>query len=241
MSFEGSNLERDHLRTVMFILPACFVIAFAGLFLWKDYKKTHTTTVSAVDRFTIGKLTRSIKNVKLKREENAYWDETASEEIPLFNRDSIRTGPDSMAFIKMADGSQLVVEENSLIVLETNNERLVVNLSLGDLNIKGESDNLDIKVNNETIRSQKSSIQLGVDEKKKTRIFVKTGEATLLDKDKKALKLETHKVLETNETGKRILNEELVRLMSPLDQTQIISFNGKDKVEFIWEVIDSEI
>lgn len=234
-------MERDHLRTALFILPACFVIAFAGLFLWKDYKKSHTTAVATKDNVSIGRLTRSIKNVKLKREENAYWDETASGETQLFNRDSIRTGPDSIAFIKMGDGSQLVVEENSLIVLETNNERLVVNLSLGDLNLKGESDNLDIKVNNDTIRSQKSNLQLGVDEKKKTRIFVKSGEATLLDKDKKLVKLETRKVLETNETGNRVLNEEFVRLKSPLDQTQIITFDGKDKIEFIWEVLDSEI
>ena len=224
----------------MFILPACFVIAFAGLFLWKDYKKSHTTETSARDNFTIGKLTRAIKNVKLKREENAYWDETTND-IPLFNRDSIRTGPDSMAFIKLGDGSQIVVEENSLIVLETNNERLVVNLSLGDLSVKGESDNLDIKLNNETIRSQKSDLQLGIDEKKKTRIFVKKGEATLLDKDKKTVKLETHKVLETAENGKRTFNEELVRLKSPLDQTRVINFERKDKVEFIWEVLDSEI
>ena len=58
------------------------------------------------------------RNVTQRKQNKEVFWENVKDSYPLYNRDTIRTGNNSSALIKLKDGTQLDLEENTLIVVD---------------------------------------------------------------------------------------------------------------------------
>jgi hypothetical protein len=80
----------------------------------------------------IGKFKSVVKNVKSRTSNSFVWD-SAYEDLPIYQRQNIFTGPDSEAEIELESGSKLFVKPNSLIRLVTKNGGIQLDLKYGQL------------------------------------------------------------------------------------------------------------
>ena len=87
------------------------------------------------DQPAIGSLSTSENDVRLKNAGNFIWL-PGSKKSEIFNRDSIFTGDRSQASVTLLDGSQILIQENSLVNLNISNGQMQLDLRFGQLSAK---------------------------------------------------------------------------------------------------------
>ncbi|MCB0370053.1 MAG: FecR domain-containing protein, partial [Bdellovibrionales bacterium] len=108
---------------------------------------------------TVGILSKSANDVRLKSIESYLWTPARSSE-KLHEKDSIFTGDNSGAEVVLNDGSTINLESNSLIILSMKENGLELNLKYGEiqtrlkklakLEIKSDRQNLIFKNNKDS-------------------------------------------------------------------------------------------
>lgn len=97
----------------------------------------------------IGTLVAKYKTVQKKAEKSAVW-RGIKESTPIRNRDTIRTARNSEAILKLNDGTEINLDENSMIRIDLDDKNINVDFEYGmfsvggngELNVKNGSTNL---------------------------------------------------------------------------------------------------
>jgi hypothetical protein len=238
-------LEQDWSKTFFITTPVILLGLGAGYLLYKDYKKVDVASeISEDERVQIGVLSTSENSVKRKADESPYWNDLVIEE-PVFDKDSIRTGSNSKASIRLRDSSVIELGPNSLILLEQNSQKLSVNLKLGDLSTQGKSKDFSIKVKDSVIQAENSKLRLKTDNANNTEINVDEGQALLVNQKSKVEK-RLGKMNETRITSDGNLESKvlLVKLTSPKDQTVVLesaqTLSKELMYPFTWTVFEED-
>ncbi|HSV95504.1 MAG TPA: FecR domain-containing protein [Spirochaetota bacterium] len=92
----------------------------------------------------IGTITFKRQTAQRKYASQVVWDDLA-QNIPVYNYDSIRTSDMSEAVIKLKDGTEIALNENSMILLAMTKDDVSVDFTRGS--IAANRDNADKKLN----------------------------------------------------------------------------------------------
>ncbi len=135
-------------RTDKLILGgAIFVFVVFSYFMYDDsllFRKNQHVLVS------IGELTLAKNDVRKKTELDYTWSPGSNKETVFLN-DSVFTGENSEAHVRLRDGSLVTIKANSLITFAVDKNQLTLNLKFGDLEGELKESQIAIKNGNETI------------------------------------------------------------------------------------------
>jgi hypothetical protein len=233
-------LGQDWLKNTFILSPVFAVMVTAGYYLWRDYQNDGLQDQGQVTREVFGNMSFSDNNVKRKTSESVLWNPVVKDE-PLYYLDSIRTGTESYAVIKLKDGSIIELNENSLIVLEKNSDQLSVDFKTGDIRTKQASKNLTFTLKDTTIQAQGADLKLKSDANKNSQVVVTKGKALMVDGLKNRRDLGPESLLSIDQKGQTQTIAVPLVLLSPADKAQIVSSLEETKFSFTWTVHDRNL
>lgn len=86
-------------------------------------------------REIIGDVSFKFNKIQRKFEKEVTWTEIDANS-PLTNRDSVRTEKNSIAVIQLKDGTEIEMDEDSMVILEISPKKQKINFEKGSINIK---------------------------------------------------------------------------------------------------------
>lgn len=140
-----------------------FSIAGAGLFsllLFQENLFQIKGDRSSLDE--VGEVRERKADVRRKSNLEYLWSNLNPAD-PLYQGDTVFTGPGSSALIQLKNGNQLSLAENSLVVLNETKEGVLLDLKFGDVNSKlADHTQLKVKIGNKTLalKGKDSEIRL---------------------------------------------------------------------------------
>ena len=224
----------------MFLLPIIAGIGYAGYLLFKDYHPNQTNIEDATTRETVGYIVSADNNVKRQFGDDVLWG-GVDPNNPVYNKDSIRTGKDSQATIKLNDGTVVELGENSLIVLDKSPETLNINFKAGDIAATNSGSDLQINVKDSQIKADGADLKIKTGADAKAQIEVAKGKASITDKNKKKTEIGQSESADLDENGVKQITKISVILKTPLDKTQVRSNLSEISQPFTWEVTDPSL
>lgn len=163
--FKFEKTERTILAGAILILLAC------SYFLYDD--SLLFSAQSASSNELIGAVADSTNDVRLKNSDNFSWL-PATAEGKVYQKDSVFTGDQSKAVIKLKDGSLIEIQPNSLVTLNFKDGQMNLDLRYG--NLVGEL----TAGSNLTVKSGKEEFKLNGDGSK-SRIEFSKGRTGTMD------------------------------------------------------------
>lgn len=131
----------------------------------------------------IGTLSHTHRDVRRKNNDNFIWL-PGNNKDQVYNKDSIFTGPDSQASIRLTDGSVIQIQENSLMNLNLKNGQMELDLRFGQLTGNGNTP-LKIKTGEEEYTIQGKDAKFEINRSKSGAMDVKvlSGDAEIRGKN----------------------------------------------------------
>jgi len=213
-------------------ITSLVIITFSTL-LFIDLNKKF----DAGDAKQIGEIWFKKKSAYRKFSTRAVWQQI-EKKSPIYNYDSIKTEDDSEAVIKLADGTEIILNENSMILLSLNKKNISLDFRKGSIATKRTTvtgtniANLTIKSGNTSVSAAKSNLNLSKGKKNDINLSVSSGSAVIksgnqekkIDKDQNAVIGKNIKVAKNNFT-----------LLSPLANSYILSQKKINLVKLTWK------
>ncbi|HMV43338.1 MAG TPA: FecR family protein [Leptospiraceae bacterium] len=142
------------------------------------------------DRKPVGIVTSAINRTERKLGSTVVWKSIIKDKS-VYNYDTIRTESDSKTSIELIDGTKVTLNEDTIIYINTNPEKLDINLIQGSMTVdtmnrkKSEVEKINIVHGDEVIRLEKSLLNVGKKNSNSTLLLeLKEGEARLSKSDK---------------------------------------------------------
>jgi hypothetical protein len=234
-------LSDQSLKNLLVLLPVLVGIGLASYFLYNDYHSRLAVEDASISREIIGEMIRTENNVKRQVDNDVLWN-SIQQKTPIYNRDSIRTGSNSTASIKLIDNTIIDVNESSLIVLDKTQQNLNLRFKAGDIAMKNSGSRLEIDVNNSIIKGAGADINIKTsDNGGKANIQVSKGKATVTDKNKKTAQVNQSEEASLIDDDLQEVNQIAVILKSPETKTQIMTSKGTYRQAFTWEVLQTNL
>lgn len=174
----------------------------------KNQRKTNTGTLSLIfllvcflywdsnkdpeigNRKLVGIVTSAVNQTERKLGATVVWRKIIKD-YSVYNYDTIRTEADSKTVIELTDGTKVTLNEDTIIYINTNPEKLDINLIQGSMTVdtmnrkESEVEKINIVHGNEVIKVDRSFLSIS---KKKSssslNLELKEGEALLRKEDK---------------------------------------------------------
>ncbi len=222
--------KADYRVLILLILIA---IAFGSLFYIDINKK-----IDIGDREVIGTIHFKNNIVQRKLEDQVVW-ETLENNSPLTNKDTIRSEAFSDAIIRLNDGTEINIDENSMFNLDLSGDKPSLEFSQGSMQVK----NGNSKESNLVIKSQGSEIDVGSgnlklekEAKKDLSLFVENGSSKITHNGKQ-IDIESGKKAELIEGAEATVKKIPVRIVSPSSQQLFLSTGSiGSSVPFEWKL-----
>lgn len=227
-------LNSEHFTPSVLVL---LIILFSVL-LYKDL----TRRIDFGNRKVIGTLKYKEKVTQRKFDGQVIW-EVVDKDIPITNRDSIRTADLSSAVIELEDKTEIKLEENSMIVLDFTESNINIDFAYGSLSAnRADSEasgnsTLNIKSGEKVIELQKTDVKVGKTEDGNLDMTVEKGNATIKS-DAKEQVVEKDQILTVKENIIEV-KPVSVKPISPADNVVLFTKSDLTGVSFNWEVSDS--
>lgn len=211
---------------------ATVIATFSTLFYF-DY----TRSIEAGDAEKIGTVTFKRAVAQRKYASQVVWEEVR-QHSPVYNYDTIRTSDDSEATLHIKDGSEITLNENSMILVAISKNAVDVNFEHGSIMAKraegkGDLGKLNIKSKGTTVSIKKSDVNLTRSKGKDLNLTVKSGNATIKSgKTEQVLTRDQMAVVSKDEETKvYTLN---LKLISPPPNQYLTISTAKTTIPFSW-------
>lgn len=165
--------KKDTIYTIAILL---LLIIFSGYRLYAEINKR----VGLGDQTIIGKVTFKEKTVQRKFDISAVWDEL-EKEIPVANRDTIRTMDFADAVLTLKDNSKIKLSDNSMIYLDFDENKLNINFAQGTMSTEGVDENskISIRSGDKVVEMGKGATKVSKNEDENLDVRVETGTALI--------------------------------------------------------------
>ena len=160
-------------------------------------------------QIVVGQMNLIKNDVRRKASEDFIWITTRRDQ-DVFRGDSIFTGEESSTLIRLKNGSELLVAENSLIVLEMVGDEFILDLKFGQLESTINNGNLKLKENDQKIQVNSTKSKINIRRNKVGKMdfkllsgqaeLLKTGESKILSENKK-IEVEKNQLKEVADYG----------------------------------------
>ncbi len=212
------------------------VIAVFSFLLYQDM----TRSAGAGRTEQVGTITFKRQVAQRKYSSQVVWDDI-QQNAPVYNYDTIRTADISEAVIRLKDGTQIALNENSMILLSVTKDDVRVEFERGSLNASrgnagdGGLKKLSISAGNTSVLVGKGSINLAQGLDKALSLTLNKGDATIKAGSGEKLVGADEKVVVTGDEMRVYkLN---IRLRRPQPNEYIITASEKIPVAFSWEPV----
>jgi len=213
---------RFALRDIIVVGVSTVIIAGASAALYHDF----TARVSGGKRVKIGTIIYKKKKAQRKYSGEVIWENVTRQDT-VYNYDSIRTEANSSSIIKLADGSEIELKENTLILLSLAEGSANIDFSRGSISAKAAT-GLKISAGNKVINASKGNLNLAA-KKDQLKLNVQDGTAIIdgktIDKNQLAL-------IGKDKTS---IKEKEFTLTSPGASRYFITFGKTRNINFSWQ------
>jgi hypothetical protein len=219
------------------IAGSALIISASSALLYADF----TRKIDAGDLKQIGTITFKREVAQRKYQSQVVWEEI-EQNFPVFNNDSIRTSELSEAVIHLHDGTDINVDENSMIMLSTLENAININFEHGSIsaNRSGISGTdisaINIKSMDATVSIDKGNIQLTQLDNQELDLTVSEGQAKIKDAKGETLVKVNEKALISSDRQETKIVQLNFNLKTPSPNRYIVSDTARADVEFEWGV-----
>ncbi|GBF50235.1 sigma factor regulatory protein, FecR/PupR family [Leptospira ryugenii] len=225
------KFEKSDFRVILFLLLV--VITFTVLF-YRDLNKK----IDIGDREIVGTIHFKNNIVQRKLEDQVVW-ETLENNSPLTNKDTIRSEAFSDAIIRLKDGTEINIDENSMFNLDLSGEKPSLEFSQGSMQVKNTNNS---QASSLVIKSQGSEIDVGTgalklekEAKKDLNLFVENGTSKIKHNGKE-VDVEGGKKASLQEGAEVAVKRIPVRLKNPSSQKLFLMEGQDTNIPFDWEM-----
>ncbi|HOD14217.1 MAG TPA: FecR domain-containing protein [Spirochaetota bacterium] len=173
------------------------------------------------------------------------WEDIEQKE-PVYNNDTIRTSNASETVIRLVDGTEIMVNENSMILLSLTTDEIDIQFRGGSISAKrGDLGDdklgaLNITSGDTTVSLDKSDVQVSGGKDRGINLTVNRGEAKVTAGDTVKRVGENQKVIVAADAKKIDVISIPVRPISPLPDSVIVTKDMTTIVTFTWEPLGPE-
>ncbi len=216
------------------------VIIFSLLFYF-DF----TSRSAAGQERIVGSISFKKQIAQRKYSDQVVWDEI-EQSAPVYNNDSLRTADNSEAVVRLTDGTEITVNENSMIQLSFTTDEIDIQFKGGSIStrrgdVSGEIvSNIKIKTDETTVNVTKSDVQLSGAEDKGVNLIVTRGDATVTAGGKEKSVKENQKVVFEKGSKDVLIYTLPLRLLKPLPDSVLVTTGIAGDVTFSWGTIQPE-
>jgi hypothetical protein len=222
-------------ETVFVGLGVTVIIAFSSLFYYDITKK-----ISGSGEL-IGTVTFKRKTAQRKYSSRVVWEDV-SQDMPVYNNDSLRTSDLSEAVIRLNDGTEIRMDESSMILLSYVKDGLEIDFAQGSIkadrgNVKDANlKNLNIKSGETKVALGKSDVSVSRDMGRDLSLTVNKGTARVkIAGDKEEVINENQKVIASLDEL-RVFDIK-IKLLTPVNNKNFITPSPETRVEYSWEPV----
>ncbi|GIX43375.1 MAG: sigma factor regulatory protein FecR [Leptospiraceae bacterium] len=210
----------------IFLIISILILLTLSYLLYRDIYKSYEGIGKPIGTIVFKKRTalRKIKN-------QSIW-EYLQNEYPVYNGDAIKTEEFSEAVLKLNDGTEIALNENTFIVLNFSDEETKIKFNYGSLEANAES-NKQIKVTTKDSEIELTSANAKlIQNQNSLQIQLKEGSANL-KKNNKIEKIKENEVaLLDNNTNKIIKKQNQIIYLSPEDNERFITNQNQYPIIF---------
>ncbi|PKL19374.1 MAG: hypothetical protein CVV49_00765 [Spirochaetae bacterium HGW-Spirochaetae-5] len=223
---------------ILFSGISVIIITTFSVLLYADFNKK----IEAGDAKQIGTITFKREVAQRKYQSQVVW-EGIDQNFPVYNNDSIRTSDLSEAVIHLLDGTDINIEENSMIMLSTLENAININFEQGSIsaNRSGVSGTdiaaINIKSQDATVSIDKSNIQLTQLDNQELDLTVSDGTAKVKSGTAETLIKTNEKAVISSDRQETRVVQLKFDLKEPSSNRFFISEAQKTDVSFLWELI----
>lgn len=217
---------------IIFLSVAVALLILLSGWLYIDFN----TRLGGSGGEPVGTITFKKRNAQRKFNNQVIWEEVLQEE-PLYNRDSIRTAALSEAVITLNSGTKISIEDNSLIVLNIEDDAKTVNINFVQGGIKAESGDvgsLKITAGDSVIQTKDGDLKVSsTDQGKNLNVSVDKGEAEIESNGQKN-KVQENELAKVGDTGTTVAKPPFI-IVGPADNTRLVANSGAEVINFQWQ------
>ncbi|XDD47000.1 FecR domain-containing protein [Leptospira sp. WS39.C2] len=224
-------MNLDKRDSFVLLILTCIAIFFSVLFYLDLNRK-----IDIGDREVIGTIFFKNNIVQRKFEDEVIWEKLENNS-PLINKDTIRSEAFSDAIIRLKDGTEINIDENSMFNLDLRGEDPNLEFSEGSLQVKkndSNSNQIKITSSGSEINVDSGNVKIEKAKDQELSLFVEKGKTTV-KQNGKSLDVEQGKKAEFKKTGIEIKKIPIV-LTSPPSQKLFYAEPNDVNVLFSWKM-----
>ncbi|MFH0976872.1 MAG: FecR family protein [Spirochaetota bacterium] len=208
------------------------------------YYKDITTKVQAGTNEQVGTVSYKRKSVERKYAGQVIWEDIENN-IPVYNYDSIRTSDQSEASLHLKDGTEIKLNENSMILLAMTKNQIDIEFNKGSIlanrgGAEGDVRKLNIKSGSTSISIDKSDVKLSQSKAGDLNLSVVKGIADV-NTGKGAAKLGADQALVVAKGSGEVMKFDLaIKLVSPVAGAYYLTTAEKMRIDFSWQNVAGE-
>ncbi|MDX1960409.1 MAG: FecR domain-containing protein [Leptospiraceae bacterium] len=215
-------------RDLTIIALLLFNAGLFGFLFYYDLNKA----VSGNNNEEIGTIIFKKNGLQRKYDSQVVWKDLY-QNVPLKNRDTVRTFEDSDAVIILKDGTEIQLDENSLVYLDVKNQIPNINFNGGAIQVTNPKNSVSLSSNNKTILMEQGNYKLEKNSPDNLNLIVDSGKAKL---DDNGVSKEVNSSNSASISSNKMEISQLPFVMqSPPNQKKIFTEPGNDAVNFTWE------
>jgi hypothetical protein len=211
-------------------IGAAIITIFSFLFYYDITRK-----IDAGRAEVVGTITYKRRLAQRKYASQVVWEEVEQNE-PVYNYDAIRTAEGSEAVVRIKDGTQFTINENSLVVVAFAKDAINISFDQGSITASRQNVSdpkmLNIKAGNATISLEKSDVKVASQQGKEVSLTVQKGDATI-SAGAVAKKVGEYQNAVVAGAGVDV-NSQAVRLQTPMPDSHLVTTGGGRDVRFTW-------
>jgi hypothetical protein len=183
-------------------------------------------------REIIGDVTFKYNKIQRKFDNEVVWEDLDSNS-PLSNRDSVRSDKSSQATLMLKDGTEIQMDEDTMLILEISEKVQKINFTKGSINVKKTqikeslSASILVESSSGSVKVKDGDVIVAKQNPKALDVAVARGEAEV-NIDGEIVNLKKNQVLSFNEKGIETKDSK-VKLVSTLEKAKLIESKKEEK------------
>ena len=216
----------------LIIICGVLFLVFIGLFLYETYKKE-----GVGNRKIIGTITFKKNTVQRKLFDQVIWT-NLEKNSPLAAKDTIRAFADADAVIKLNDGTEIAMDENSMFFLDTDGDTTLLDIKEGSMQLnKTKGSDFTVSSGDKKVNVQEGKMNLEASGKEGMKVFLESGKATVSGKSG-SQEIQDGTYMQVNESGG--MDAKSIRAVPtfPPNQKMFQTKSGKATIPLQWKIKD---
>jgi len=221
---------RSWIRDIL-LISICSAVIIASVYaLYKEL----TVRIDKNSSDAIGTVIFKKKNTERKYAEYVIWEDIAASS-PVYNYDSLRTFKGSAASIRLNSGAEISLDEDTMIVLISDEKGVKINFDRGTVSAKSGkvTGNISLNTKDASISISKGELAVkregaGVD------VNVSSGEALIDTGSGDVRKIDNHTSAQVI-NGKTEVKKVTVVPESPANNSRYITYKNSESIGFRWK------